>query len=162
MSLLFGLKARSSVPTYSGKPIQRRPMPSRSVIEYTCERCTRSWYVDAKDASPQMQLELTLLLSPTDKMSVEFKCLCDGCQGTVKALAAQIAKVMKKSAPVRGAKKKPSAEDKPPTPGTATEPPATGAQLPVASVKAANAASTPAASPSAASSAPARPPSTRV
>lgn len=134
-------------------------MPSRSVTEYTCERCTRAWYVDAKEVQPQVALDLKFIVG-VDTSSAVFKCLCEGCQKTVKALVEQITKVMKKSAPVRGAKKKPSAEDKSTAPGTVTAPLAGAQESAVAKTLAG--ASLTAASPSAASSAPARSPSTRV
>lgn len=86
-------------------------MARRPVIEQECERCTRTWYTDAKE--PEVKTELSLVLTlGTEVIKSEFKCLCDGCQKTVKALVDQIAKVMKKSAPVRGAKKKVEEEAK--------------------------------------------------
>lgn len=90
-------------------------MPSKPVIENECERCTRTWYTDASAAATKSELNLELTLG-TEVIKSEFKCLCDGCQKTVKALVDQIAKVMKKSAPVRGAKKKVGNEEKPTSP----------------------------------------------
>lgn len=82
-------------------------MASRQVVEHTCDRCTRTWYVDATSKATLETLTLTFHGS-----TVEYNCLCDGCTKTVSALVAQIAKVMKKSAPVRGAKKKVEEEAK--------------------------------------------------
>lgn len=77
-------------------------MPKRQVVEYECERCTRTWYEDA--AAQEQKVELKLSFS-VGALSVTYNCLCEGCTKTVGALALQISKVMKKSAPIRGAKK---------------------------------------------------------
>lgn len=120
-------------------------MPSRSVTEYTCERCTRSWYEDASCKAPYLLAEVKIETKhlSSNLGSVEFKCLCEGCQKTVTSLLEQVAKVLKKSAPVRGAKKAAS-EDKTP-PATSTTPEAPASAAPNASADPARSAKQPAA-----------------
>lgn len=98
-------------------------MASRQVVEHTCERCTRTWYVDATCKATLEKLTLTF-----HGDTVEYNCLCEGCTKTVSALVAQISKVMKKNAPVRGAKKKAEGGAKAPPTATAVTP--TASNLP--------------------------------
>lgn len=115
---------RLFAPVYHGKIVRKKPMASRQVVEHSCDRCTRTWYTDVAAEEQKVELKLTFSIGA---LSVNYNCLCDGCTQTVGALVMQIAKVMKKSAPVRGAKKKaegkaeasPTAQS---TTTTATEP----------------------------------------
>jgi hypothetical protein len=106
---------RLFAPVYHGKIVRKKPMASRQVIENTCERCTRTWYTDASKPEPKVELKLSFAT-----VTVHYECLCDGCAKTVSALVEQIAKVMKKNAPVRGAKKKVEEEAKAPSTTSST------------------------------------------
>lgn len=100
-------------------------MARRPVVENTCERCTRTWYTDAAAEEAKVELKLSFSI---DKLEVSYSCLCEGCTETVGALVRQIAKVMKKNAPVRGAKKKAEGGAKAPPTATAVTP--TASNLP--------------------------------
>lgn len=91
-------------------------MPSKPVVQNTCERCTRVWYT-AKAA--EVKLELSAELGHT-QLSVKYGCLCDGCAKTVESLLKSIAKEFKPRAP--RAKKKP--DEKPTSAGQGNPQPA--------------------------------------
>lgn len=98
-------------------------MPSRPVIEHICERCTRSWYVGVDEKTPPTKVKLSFSSPKNELIEANYECLCEGCSTTVQALVESIAKIMKKSAPVRGAKKKAGDEGKPSTPTSTTTAP---------------------------------------
>lgn len=83
-------------------------MPAKSVLRFDCDRCTRTWYVDAEKAAatPKEVLNLSMELEPGSVVKLSYECLCEGCKKTVKSLVSAIGKDFKKAAPVRGAKKK--------------------------------------------------------
>lgn len=94
-------------------------MPAKSVVQYTCDRCERVWYVDPDSKVPERKLSLDFSgLVPKDSKEAKieyekveataaYECLCDGCAKTVGALVKQIAKEFKPRAP--RAKKKDTA-----------------------------------------------------
>lgn len=102
-------------------------MPSSTVTKYECDRCTRTWYSNPNELRDPDALELKVAILG-EKFEIKYGCLCTGCQKTVTDLAKQIAKVMTKSAPVRGAKKK--AEEEGNAPNSASSVPPTSAAAP--------------------------------
>ena len=98
-------------------------MPSKPVVQNTCERCTRVWYTEkAVEVKLELKAELT-----GKKFEAKYECLCDGCTKTVASLLNSIAKEFKPRAP-RAKKKdesadqgKPQSTDPSPTPGAAPE-----------------------------------------
>lgn len=117
-------------------------MPSKQVVENTCDRCTRVWYVDAA-AKPEEAVGVHIQMgsSGVSVTVVKYDCLCAGCTKTVTDLVKAIAKDMKKSSPVRGAKKKAEGgAEAPPSPDStaAKEPaeaPAAAPHVPPAAAK---------------------------
>lgn len=93
-------------------------MPSKPVVQNTCERCTRVWYTEK---AVEVKLELRAELSG-EKFEATFGCLCDGCSKTVASLLKSITKDFTKPRAPRAKKKEESADKgKPPS----TDPPVT-------------------------------------
>jgi hypothetical protein len=103
-------------------------MPRNPVIENICDRCTRSWYTKADEKPAEVQVKVSYDATGDQPLAADLKCLCEGCQKTVRGLIESITKVMTKSAPVRGAKKAAS-EDKTPPATSATKPEAPAAPV---------------------------------
>lgn len=99
-------------------------MPSKSVVQNTCERCTRVWYTE-KAVEVKLELNAELGLA---KFNIKYGCLCDGCEKTVTSLLKSIAKEFKPRAP-RAKKKDESADQGKPQ---STDPDATPPAAPVA------------------------------
>lgn len=115
-------------------------MPSKPVVQNTCERCTRVWYTEK---AVEVKLELKAELSG-EKFEATYGCLCDGCNKTVTSLLKSIAKDFTKPRAPRAKKKeesadkgKPPSTDPPVTPVATPDPPqapAVGASSPAASL----------------------------
>ena len=111
-------------------------MPSKPVVQNTCERCTRVWYTEK---AAEVKLELNAELAGA-KFNVKYGCLCAGCENTVTSLLKSIAKEFKPRAP-RAKKKDESADQgKPQSTDSTTTPDASPAGAP-ASASGASAAS---------------------
>jgi hypothetical protein len=95
-------------------------MPRNPVIENVCDRCTRSWYTPTNEKQAEVALTVNYSIGDASPLTADFKCLCEGCQKTVRTLIESITKVMTKSAPVRGAKKVASEDKTPPATSTTT------------------------------------------
>lgn len=95
-------------PTINGKPIGRRSVAKKSVIEVVCERCERTEYVNPDEYStlPDLVLQFgTKAHAPEivedgkkeaaileHEASVRFEDLCSSCKNTVRNLVANIGK----------------------------------------------------------------------
>lgn len=94
-------------------------MPKKQVVEYTCERCARVWYLDATAPEPATKLKLLLEMGRTkdspDGAAVAYECLCDSCSDTVASLVKQIAPLKPRQP---RAKKKDESADKGNPPST--------------------------------------------
>jgi len=114
-------------------------MPSKTVVQNACERCTRVWYTDK---AVEVKLELVAELAG-EKFEAKYGCLCDGCTKTVTSLLKSIAKDFTKPRAPRAKKKeesadkgKPSSTDPPVIPVVTPDPPqvpAVGASSPASS-----------------------------
>ncbi len=86
---------RVSLPLVGGRTFQRKTMPKKSVVQYTCERCTRVWYLDADAPEPSVKLNLLMELDRSKDTppgaAVRYECLCDSCSDTVQALVKSLA-----------------------------------------------------------------------
>lgn len=103
-------------------------MPRKTVLQYDCDRCGRTWYEDApKEAESMKCAGINVALFGSDGVLTEakFEMLCESCEKTVKNLVAQICKDLKHNSPKRGAKKKGQQDADPPSPST-PEPPKNG------------------------------------
>ncbi len=67
-------------------------MPKKQVVEYTCERCARVWYLDSKQPEPDSKLDLKLAgtAQGTDT-ALKYECLCESCSETVQSLVKSLA-----------------------------------------------------------------------
>jgi hypothetical protein len=87
-------------------------MPKKQVVEYTCERCTRVWYLDSTAPEPLVKLKLFLDLGKKTDVApgaaIAYECLCDSCAETVQSLVQSLAP-LKPRAP-RAKKKDESAD----------------------------------------------------
>ena len=65
-------------------------MPKKQVVQYTCERCTRVWYLDSTAPEPDAKLRVSFTQPSSSKEIVtpviNYECLCDSCTDTVTAL----------------------------------------------------------------------------
>lgn len=95
-------------------------MPAKSVTQYTCDRCTRVWYLDPKEAAPKVKLNLLLERGRTpdspDGEAIRYECLCSGCEETVTKLVQSLAPLKPRE---RKAKKEGGSDDPPPSTTTA-------------------------------------------
>lgn len=71
-------------------------MPKKQVVEYTCERCARVWYLDSKEPEPPAKLKLLLELgrdkaTAQEGASISYECLCESCTETVQSLVKSLA-----------------------------------------------------------------------
>ncbi len=70
-------------------------MPKKQVVQYTCERCARVWYLDSDKPEPQLKLKLLLEITREkggeEGAAIGYECLCDGCTDTVKSLVKSLA-----------------------------------------------------------------------
>lgn len=80
-------------------------MPAKQVMQYDCDRCGRTWYLEPDVKQTPFELTLKANIEAAD-VSLDYKCLCDGCRKTVKALLDSLGKTTKKSSPAGRAKKK--------------------------------------------------------
>lgn len=94
---------RLSLPTFGGKLIRESTMPKKSVVQYTCERCARVWYLDAAAPEPAAKLVLKADGFKEKLADVHYECLCDSCSDTVKSLIDSLAPLKPRE---RRAKKK--------------------------------------------------------
>lgn len=100
-------------------------MPAKSVVQYTCERCTRVWYLSPEEPAPKVKLKLLLELgrAQDDKegAAVSYECLCDSCAETVQSLVKSLAP-LKPRAPRAKKKDEPAGGAKPPANSPSTTP----------------------------------------
>lgn len=88
-------------------------MPKKSVVQYTCDRCTRVWYMDSDAPEPKVRLNLLLEVSREKGgepgAAISYDCLCDSCSDTVKSLVKSLAPLKPRE---KRAKKKDESADK--------------------------------------------------
>ncbi len=110
---------KSSFPLFCGKVIQRNPMPKKQVVEYTCERCARIWYLDSKLPEPDSKLALSFSRNIMDsetklqRTEITYECLCDSCTDTVTTLVKSIAPLKPRESRAKK-KEEPDTQGKPP------------------------------------------------
>ena len=90
-------------------------MPKKSVEQYTCERCGKTWYEDGE--VPVAKLTVRMELSSGTVIQDSYDVLCRGCEKTAKNYADGLVKKMTKKSPT-GRKSKSGAKE-----GGATTPP---------------------------------------
>lgn len=103
---------RASVPLVGGRTFRRETMSKKTVVQHSCDRCPRVWYLDPEDKTPERKLALNFeglvpkelgrepLLNEVPEYvnfgaAGKYECLCDGCAKTVAALVKQIVKEFK-------------------------------------------------------------------
>lgn len=150
MSLL-----RRSVPLVDGRIIRRDTMPKKQVAQYTCERCSRVWYLDSDAPEPPVKLKLLFELgrdkNAPEGSAISYECLCESCSETVTKLVESLAP-LKPRAP-RAKKKDTTTSAGPAGQGTSPQPtdPPTGTTTDVTpAVQRNGSASSPAPAPSSA------------
>jgi hypothetical protein len=98
-------------------------MPAKSVVQMSCERCPRVWYLTDKEVQDGERITVTI----GSTKCVEYSVLCENCRKTVMEHLSLISKSMRNNSPQRGAKKKGGVAADPPSSPTPT---AAGAGVP--------------------------------
>lgn len=112
-------------------------MPSKSVVQLTCERCPRVWYTEN---DKQTELHNHVVVTVAGLKVVDYTVLCENCRKMVDEHVAAIGKTMKNHSPKRGARKKgeaaadlPSSSTPAPAAEASQEPPQAPTDAPTAS-----------------------------
>lgn len=80
-------------------------MTTKRVLQRNCDRCARVWYEDEDAASKENSVTVTGVFDGTS-VDIEFDQLCAGCASTVRGAVESMGKIMAKSSPIRGARKR--------------------------------------------------------
>lgn len=84
---------RASIPLVSGRTFRRSTMPKKQVVQYTCDRCSRVWYLDSTAPEPDATVRLAFnpSSSKSSTLNINYDCLCDSCADTVTSLVKSLA-----------------------------------------------------------------------
>lgn len=72
-------------------------MPSKSVVEYTCDRCGKTWYEN--EEVRVASLEVKMMLTSGEVIEDAYEVLCSGCEKTSENYAKGLIKKMTKKSP---------------------------------------------------------------